>query len=120
MGETKRRRRRKHRGNAAGIVEARGRTSRPRPGDRQPRTAAERRAARYDRPPTWRSAINRALVAAIIFVAVMALLLGRDLGPALAVGAFMFLIYIPLGYYTDLWIYRRRRGRRERQAGGKE
>ncbi|MCW2990102.1 MAG: hypothetical protein JWM73_696, partial [Solirubrobacterales bacterium] len=29
-------------------------------------------------------------------------------GPALGLGAFVFAFYIPLGYYTDRFVYQRR------------
>ena len=74
MAQTKRKRRTKHRGNAAGIVEVRGRTTRPAsPEARKAQQKGDARKARMDRyakPPSWRSAANRALVATILFVAV--------------------------------------------------
>ena len=32
----------------------------------------------------------------------------------------MLLLYIPMGYYTDLFIYRRRQARRPQQGQGEE
>src|SRR4051812_50140680 len=70
MAQTKRKRRSKHRGNAAGTVETRGRTGRKPTGSEKKNrggkgaTAAERRADRLSRPPSWRSALNRAAIAA--------------------------------------------------------
>ena len=64
MAQTKRKRRTKHRGNAAGIVEVRGRTTRPAsPEARKAQKKGDARKARMDRyakPPSWRSAANRA------------------------------------------------------------
>ena len=70
MAQTKRKRRTKHRGNAAG--HGRGaRAHRPqaegRPSARRPRRKA--RLDRFGKPPTWRSAMQRAAIAAILFVA---------------------------------------------------
>ena len=118
MAQTKRRRRTKHRGNAAGIVEVRGRTGRkPSESERKPGGGSgSGRANRFDKPPTWRGALNRALVALLIFGIVMAVAF-RDQLTALAVLIpFMLLIYVPLGYYTDLFFYRRRK---RQQAEGK-
>jgi hypothetical protein len=112
MAQTKRKRRTKHRGNAAGKVETRGRTGRPptpeeRKAERRER-ARQARLARYSRPPSWRSAANRALIATAIFVVVIVLLFDQPIQSAIALGGFMLLIYIPLGYYTDAFFYRRR------------
>jgi hypothetical protein len=66
-----------------------------------------------NRPPTWRSAINRAAVSAVLFLALIVLFFKQDVGPALARGAFVFVFYVPLGYYTDVFVYRRRQRRKE-------
>ena len=71
MAQTKRRRRTKHRGNAAGIVEARGRTGRkPDASERKLSArdeARQRREERMNRPPTWKGAFQRAGMAAGLF-----------------------------------------------------
>jgi Flp pilus assembly protein TadB len=111
MAQTRKRRRSKHRGNAAGIIEARGRTGRkPTASERKP-TARELRAQRWEQPPTWRSAINRALFATVIFAVLVVVLMGRTIPQAVMIAAFMLVLYIPLGYYMDLMIYRRRKRR---------
>jgi hypothetical protein len=122
VAQTKRRRRTKHRGNAAGVVEARGRTGRPptaaekkRAGGGATTTAREKRLAKYDKPPTWRGAFNRAMIAAVLMLLVSLLLLKN---PAAAIGLFPFvlLIYVPMGYYVDLFLYRRRQRDKARKA----
>lgn len=120
MAQTKKKRQTKHRGNAAGQIEARGRTGRrPTAGERRP-SGRELRQARLDTPPTWRSALNRALVAAALFLALLLLFFHRQqLGPKLGIAAFMLAVYVPMGYYTDLWIYRRRQARRLREQAAK-
>jgi hypothetical protein len=108
MASTKRRT--KHRGNAAGMVEARGRTGRkPTAGERTPATKGRTsRPNRFDSPPTWRSAVNRALIATALFVVVVILAFGQNALAAVTLGCFMLLLYIPLGYYTDLFLYNKR------------
>ena len=68
MAQTKRKRRSKHRGNAAGTIEARGRTGRkPSPEDQKKidkAAARERRQQRLAQPPTWNRATLRAGAAA--------------------------------------------------------
>jgi hypothetical protein len=112
MAQTRRKRRTKHRGNAAGMVEVRGRTGRaPTPQDRKA-AARQARTNRYDRPPSWRSSVNRALFAVVLFMAVVLLAFGQKPVPAIMLGAVMLLIYVPLGYYTDLHLYRRRQAKK--------
>jgi anti-sigma-K factor RskA len=111
MAQTKRKRRTKHRGNAAGVVEVRGRTGRkPTPKEKSAATRTDtraRREERLNRPPTWRSAVNRAMVAAAIMI-VLLIAIGQQPTQAVVVLPLVLLIYIPLGYYTDLFMYRRR------------
>src|SRR5919204_5603174 len=107
MAQTRRRRRTKHRGTPAGTIEARGRTGRkPRPEEgRGPRPA---RKNRFDQPPTWKGAASRAAVAAGIFLVAIVAIFRQKIVGAISIGCFMFLLYVPMSYYTDLWLYRRR------------
>lgn len=114
MAQTRRKRRTKHRGNAAGIVEARGRTGR-RPSDVERAQAAKSRGGKVDRrdvPPTWRGAAQRAAIAVVLFVVLIVVIFGQTIPAALGLGAFMMVFYVPLGYYTDLWLYRRRQAKK--------
>jgi glycerol uptake facilitator-like aquaporin len=111
MASTRRKRKTKHRGNAAGIVETRGRTGR-RPNDAERKGTAKRtRGDRFNKPPTWRSAFNRAIIAIVLFIVVVVAVLKQSPAAAVALGVFMLLIYVPLGYYTDLMMYRRRQAK---------
>ena len=110
MAQTRRKRRSKHRGNAAGTIEARGRTGRPpTPEERKKQDQAKRSQARAPKPPTWNSAIKKALLATS-FIFIFLLVSGRKDPVAVAIiGAiFAFALYVPGGYYTELWFYRRR------------
>jgi hypothetical protein len=122
MAQTKRKRKTKHRGNAAGMIETRGRTGRPLTAAEKTADAkAKARAARVDRlnsPPTWRGSINRAAIATVIFVVALLLLFKEGIGPTVGLAGFIFLLYIPLGYYTDLHLYRWRQKRKVTGAGG--
>ena len=118
MAQTKKKRRTKHKGNAAGMVEVRGRTGR-KPTEGEQRRSADpkadaraRRMARLDRPPTWRSATNRALVATVFFAVLVVLIFQRPVAEAALLSVFILLLYVPLTYYTDLFIYRRRQKKR--------
>jgi hypothetical protein len=112
VAQTKRKRRRsKHRGNAAGTIEARGRTGRkPNVEEQKKATAKERRQQRLAQPPTWQRATLRAAAAAgLLFVLTQVGLFQQDvpLGQAIAVCLFAMLIYIPIGYWFDSWMYKR-------------
>ena len=112
MAQTKRKRRTKHRGNAAGMVEQRGRTGKqvnPTSGTKGKGGAI--RTDRLDRPPTWRSAANRSAIATILFVLVISFL-QKNVVAALAIGIVMFFVYTALGFYTDKWVYERRQAKK--------
>lgn len=114
MAQTKRKRRSKHRGTAAGTVESRGRTGRRPAGSERPKPdrPRDRRSGRFDQPPTWRGAFTRALIAAAIFFVFVVFAFREPVAVAIPLAIFTLLIYVPMGYYTDLFIYRRRQRRR--------
>jgi Flp pilus assembly protein TadB len=108
MAQTKRKRTRKHRGTPAGTIERAGRKGRPQTREDAKRIARERRQERLDRQPTWRSAVNRAAIAAAVFAVLVVLVFQKTVPEGVALGAFMFVLYIPLGFVTDTMIYRYR------------
>ena len=108
---SKSKRRTKHRGNAAGMVETRGRTGRKAaPAGRKPGGRGAR-PDRFAKPPSWRSAFNRALIAAAIFVIAAILILHQPPIAGLAFGVFLILFYTPLTFYTDQYFYKRRQAK---------
>jgi hypothetical protein len=122
MAQTKRKR--KHRGNAAGIVErpahnARGGRAAGAPA--RPQTKEERRAAarqarieRMSRPPTWKAATQRASIAATMFAILVIVAFHEKVVSAVVIAALMLLVYIPLSYMTDSFLFR---WRQKRSAG---
>lgn len=119
MAQTKKKRRTKHRGNAAGMVEARGRTGRaPTASERAAAKGAKPKVDRFDRPPSWRSAANRAVIAAGIFALAVILLFDQPAAQALALAGFMLVIYIPMTYMTDSFVYNRRQRRKAEERKG--
>ena len=124
MAQTKKRRSTKHRGNAAGMVEVRGRTGRKLTDDERGASAKggskQGRLDRFSKPPSWRGAANRSVVAVVIFVAILVLLFKQSAAAAIALGGFLLILYIPMSYYTDLWLYRRRQRKQleQRSAAG--
>jgi Flp pilus assembly protein TadB len=123
MPPTKRKRRSKHRGTAAGTVEARGRTGRkPTQADQKKTSGQDRRQARLDREPSWNSSALRAGFASLLlFVIMQTGLLGEriPLGQSLVVCVFALLVYVPLGYFFDRAIYNRRMRRKAEQQRAK-
>jgi hypothetical protein len=111
MPPTKRKRKTKHRGNAAGSIEARGRTGRkPNAEEQKKADAASRRQERANKPPSWNAAAMRAGFASLLLFILLQIGIGPkvELGAAIGLCAFAMLIYIPLGYATDRWVYNRR------------
>ena len=116
MAQTKKKRRSKHRGTAAGTIERAGRTGKPQTRADAKQIARQRRAEKLDKPPEWKSTINRAGIAAIVFAVLVVVLFGRPIASGLLLGVIMFAVYVPLGYATDSAIYRFRNKRKQAQA----
>jgi hypothetical protein len=118
MAQTKRKRTRKHRGNAAGIVErpahntrggstagAGGKNKRPLTKEETRVAARERRLERLNKAPTWKSAAQRAAIAAGLFAVLVTIFFKENPLTSLALAAFMLVVYIPLSYLTDRALY---------------
>jgi hypothetical protein len=123
MAQTRKRRKRKHRGTQAGTVERRSRPGRAQTKEDRRDLARRRREERLSRPPSWRAAVGRAALAAGLFLLVAYFLLGRRPEQAILPTVLAFLVYIPAAYYTDLWRYQRwmrrtGRGQPQRSSGG--
>jgi hypothetical protein len=115
MAQTKRKRRTKHRGNAAGTIETRGRTGRPPSADEKKRQA---RQDRLSKPPTWSGSAKRAGLAAI-FMFVFLLITdhpkngGSAIPFALSFAILAMVLYIPAGYYLERFLWKRRMAKQE-------
>ncbi len=113
MAQTSRKRRTKHRGNAAGVVEARGRTGRPpSPEEKKKASKEAARQKRLSTPPTWTSALTKGgLASGMLFVFVLLTSHSKSGSPvltALLFAVLALLLYVPAGYYLETWLYRRR------------
>jgi ABC-type branched-subunit amino acid transport system permease subunit len=125
MAQTRRRRQTKHRGNAAGVVESRGRTGRkPTTAEKTGKagsgeSAKEKRLERLERAPTWRGAFYRAMAAAVLMLLLSLLVLKlKNPNQAIALFPIVLIAYIPISYYTDMWLYKRRMASKAKQRGG--
>lgn len=112
MAQTKKRRRRKHRGTQGGRIDtrptrgrarsraeaqqrARSRTKRKKPGERVPQ------------PPSWSGALKKGAVAAVLFVGLLALM-GQDPIKSLIAAVLLGLaFYVPMAYLMDRFFYQR-------------
>jgi hypothetical protein len=124
MAQTRRKRQTKHRGNAAGVVESRGRTGR-KPTDAEKsgdaKAIAKEKAQpvdKRDRPPTWRGAFYKAMLATVVLLFIVLLFLKQS---ANAIGVFPVVLglYTLVSYYTDKWIYDRRQRQKAKATGGR-
>lgn len=118
MAQTKRKRRRKHRGTQGGRVDSSRRPTKPRSRAEAKAQARSRRrpAPRTDAPPTWRFAVLRGLAAAAVFAVMIVLIFGKSIGYAIGIASFMLVFYVPAGYYMDTMLWRRRERARIRAA----
>lgn len=122
MAQTRRKRQTKHRGNAAGFVESRGRTGRkPTPAEKSGDPVArarekERLLDKRDRPPTWGGAFIKAMFATILLLLVVVLLLHQSNG-AVAFFPIVLGFYTVISYYTDKWMFDRRQRKKREESG---
>ena len=111
MAQTKRKRRTKHRGNAAGSIEARGRTGRKPNETERKKGGASAREDRRLNEPTWSGAATRAGMAAVLLFVLFQLGVAgakQSIAASLVLALAAFVIYVPLGYKVDHLFWRRR------------
>lgn len=104
MGETKKRRQTKHRGNAAGMVESRGRTGARTTGP----ASTAKGGPRVPEPASWQKAALKALLPVVILLPLL-LFTNKKASTLSILGlvAFAYILYVPLAYYSDRWVYNR-------------
>jgi len=78
-------------------------------------SSEQRRQERLNRPPTWRSAIQKGGIAALALFGLVAIVFKASVGAAIPLAALSAAIYIPAFYMTDSLLYRARMRRRERE-----
>src|SRR5205807_249796 len=110
MAQTRRKRHTKHRGNAAGVVESRGRTGRkPTAEEKKGEARPKQKLDRRDRPPTWGGSFIRAMFAGVLMLGVLLVFGWGSANGVIALFPIAIVIYTPISYYTELWAFRRRR-----------
>jgi hypothetical protein len=112
MAQTKKKRRRKHRGTQGGRIDtrpARGRARSRAEAQNRARSRGKKKGKAGDRTPqpaNWPSAIKKGAVASILFVGVLALM-GQNPIATLVVGLVMLPLYSGMSFVMDGFFYRR-------------
>jgi hypothetical protein len=117
MAQTRKKRSRKHRGTAAGTVEKAAHNRSTKQAKPAKPTPQEARQARMMRPPSWRSAANKAAIAAVVFGVLLLVAFHRQPGVVVLWTLLVFCFYTPLGYWTDRAVYNRRLRSKAKNAG---
>jgi hypothetical protein len=128
MAQTKKKRRRKHRGTQGGRIDRR-----PARGRARNRSEAQARARsrskkvggpRVPGPPNWSSAFKKGGIAAVLFV-VLLMVFGQNPATSVLVGVVMLGFYVPMTFLLDRFVHQRylrkeakKRAEREAQRTG--
>jgi hypothetical protein len=125
MAQTKKKRRRKHRGTQGGRIDTRPARGRPRSrADAQNRARSrtkKKSGPRVPDPPSWMSALKKSTIATVLFIGLLSLF-GQNplvaLVSGLVIGVFF---YLPGVYLLDRFMYQRHlrkeaQKRQEREA----
>lgn len=113
MAQTKKKRRRKHRGTQGGRIDTRPSRGRPRSraeAKSQARSRGSKKKGkggpRVPEPASWSSAVKKGAVAAVLFVGLLALM-GQNPITSLVVGAAMLGFYVPMAFLLDRFMFQR-------------
>jgi hypothetical protein len=131
MAQTKKKRRRKHRGTQGGRIDrrpARGRARSRAEAQARARNRTQKKGgkggARVPEPASWSSALKKGGIAAVLFV-VLLTVFGQNPAVSLLVGVLMLGFYVPMAFTLDRFIYQRyvrkeaqKRAEREAQRTG--
>ena len=106
MAQTRKRRRRKHRGTQAGTIETPAHRSTAKPTAKTSTSGTRER--RPLRQPTWRTAAYKAAAAAVVFLLLSLTIFHNKAGASVITVVIVFLFYWPIAYTMDRATYRRR------------
>jgi hypothetical protein len=110
MAQTKRKRRRKHRGTQGGRID-----TRPARGRARSRAEAQNRACSRSKkksgpktpdPPSWNSALKKGAIASVLFLGILALM-GQPPVATLVIAVLMMGVYVPMAFTMDRFFYQR-------------
>ena len=110
MAQTKRKRRRKHRGTQGGRIDrrpARGRARSRSEAQARARSRAKKKPGdRTPNPPSWSSALKKGGIAAVLFVGILTIM-GQNPAASLAIGVLMVGFYVPMAFLMDRFFHQR-------------
>ena len=113
MAQTKKKRRRKHRGTQGGRIDTRPSRSRPRSrAEAQSRARSrqnKKKSATGERipdPPSWGNALKKGAIAALLFLGLLALF-GQKPVQSAAIAVLMLGFYVPMAFLMDRFFYNR-------------
>jgi hypothetical protein len=126
MAQTKKKRRRKHRGTQGGRIDTRPARGRPRSraeAQSRARSRGQKKRKPGDRTPqapSWSSALKKGGIAAVLFVGLLAFM-GQNPIASLLIGILMMGFYVPMAFLLDRFFYQRHlrkeaQKRQEREA----
>jgi hypothetical protein len=126
MAQTKKKRRRKHRGTQGGRIDTRPPRGRPRSraeAQSRARSRGQKKRKPGDRTPqapSWSSALKKGGIAAVLFVGLLAFM-GQNPIASLLIGILMMGFYVPMAFLLDRFFYQRHlrkeaQKRQEREA----
>jgi hypothetical protein len=130
MAQTKRKRRRKHRGTQGGRIDtrpARGRARSRAEAQSRARSRSKKKAGpRVPAAPSWSTALKKGAIASVLFVGLLALF-GQNPAASLLIGILLLGFYVPLAFMMDRFFYQRflrkeaaKRDEREKQRAGQQ
>jgi hypothetical protein len=113
MAQTRRRRRRKHRGTQSGRIDRRPARGRPRSRAEAKaragsRSSKKKPSAREAGPPTWRSSLQKSVIAGALFFGLLVVAFGRPPLASAGIAVLMLGFYIPMTFLVDRFFYQRR------------
>ena len=127
MAQTKKKRRRKHRGTQGGRIDTRPSRSRPRSRAEAQNRARNRQKGkkggtgeRIPDPPSWRNALKKGAIASALFLGLL-MLFGQSPIQSGAIAVLMLGFYVPMAFLMDRFFFNRyqrkeAQKRAERQA----
>jgi hypothetical protein len=109
MAQTKRKRRRKHRGTQGGRIDrrpARGRARSRSEAQARARSRTKKSGPKVPDPPSWNSALKKGAIASVLFLGILALM-GQPPVATLAIAVAMMGVYVPMAFVMDRFFYNR-------------
>jgi hypothetical protein len=127
MAQTRRKRRRKHRGTQGGRIDrrpARGRARSRAEAQNRARSRTKKSGPKVPDPPSWNTALKKGGIASVLFLGILALM-GQPPIASLAIAVAMMGFYVPLAFMMDRFFHHRhlrkeaeKRAAREAQRTG--